>query len=183
MNKVSMVKSISELIHIGFENVIFRDMENNYYEDSNFCYVGVNVRTGKYFKHVHSTTRFGGYDHLEKSVDFKDLPEEIQKEVSEIFKNSTLEQAKEYITNRGEIMCGDVVQVTNARARKHKMVMFTVNNISSYRDYYGRCRTVYLHGKDEHGEEVKTAMTNCQIVHIGDSHLHKVAERFSIGSL
>lgn len=180
MNMLTMLSSVSSLsVLAGVQHVIIRDDENNGYDDSDFYYVGVNVVTGEYFKHYHSSTRHGGYNELLNSVMISVLAQNVQAEVQAMFAKACIAKATEIMNNDYSyvISTGDTVQVTNTRARKHKGEVFTVTDKSTYHDTYGRVQTTYLHG----GDVIKTANTNCTRTVLGDAIINTVAERLALG--
>lgn len=181
MQMINHFKTVTGLALAGIENVIISDSENNYYEDSDFYYVGVNVKSNEFFKHVHSTTRFGGYAPLDKAIMISQLSEELQETIKALYIKASETAAIEHANQSSRIEKGDTVKVTNTRARYHKQASFTVDNITVYRDRFDRVQTVYLHGTDEQGQTVKTSATNCTVITHGEDKIKNIADRLRLG--
>ncbi|AMM43617.1 hypothetical protein FDG95_gp374 [Pectobacterium phage vB_PcaM_CBB] len=180
MTIIALLSSVAAVANLAdVDSVIIMDGENNYYDDSDFYYVGVNIKTGEYFKHYHSTTRAYGFRDLPKSVCINALADNVQEDVRAMYKQACINEARRLMDTDYDyiISTGDTVKVTNTRARKHKGETFVVTHTSTYEDNYGRTQTVYLHG----GDDVKTSRTNCTRIAVGDAVINKVAERLAVG--
>lgn len=183
MSLITLLSSIAAISALtGLDNIIMMDGENNYYDDSDFYYVGFNASTGQYFKHYHSTTRAGGFRSMPNAVLLSSLSTAAQEEAGQYFKNACLAEAERLMNEEYSyvLSVGDTVNVSNTRVRKHKGETFTVLDKSTYKDMYGRTQTVYLHGANDAGD-IKTAHVNCTRVALGNEVLQDVAERLALG--
>lgn len=154
--------------------IAYRKDENNRYSDSDFYIMLLDTKEDKVIKHVYATTRFAGctefaYDYLDLTQDPKRF--KVEKKAVEILKKK-FETADFY-----EVEVGDIVKVTNPRARKFKEETFKVEEIKEFRMFNGRkvvSTTLF-------GEGIRTDINNVSIVKNSPKKISNKAFRAAVG--
>ena len=152
--------------------IVYFDGENNYYDDSDFYVIGYDTATGKPFKHVYRSTRYAGYNPLEDSSDDK----ELQKMYNDKFFQSIHDVAT-IAAIRMEAEVGDIVKVTNPRARKHKGLEFEVLSTKSFM-VFNRRESYTLVGRDG----VQSNYMNCDVIKASDKKVEIVKRNLLLGT-
>lgn len=180
MTMLTAFTNLAAMVAItGIENIIIVSREENGYDDSDFYYVGVNIKSGEYFKHYHSTTRGAGHNPLDNAAFIGSLSDTLQATVREMFKSSCVAEANRLLSTDLDrwIDVGDTVKVSNPRARKFKGVEFVVTGFDDFIDGYGRRKTVYLLGDNG----IKTNITNCTKINSGDKSIAALVDDLEVG--
>lgn len=165
-------------------NVIMYDGEHNGYDDSDFYYVGINIKTGKYFKHVYGSTRWAGKQELPNCVEFGDLAEDeidgMSKEAIKRMFDAEVERIMlenlEDMTVLEKVRVGDTVKVTNKRAKYYKDLEFVVKEVRD--DYFRGRYSRTLLWSDNH---VNTATTNVTITKHAEHNLESFRQTIKAG--
>lgn len=155
--------------------VCVNSVEHNGYDDSDFCDIILDLANRDIREVCTHTTRGAGYT-SSNSVAIATYSDEVRKALMAEFMTIGKEMALKYFQEHSVIHVGDTVQVSNPRARKFKGEIFTVDNISTYHDNYGRAQTTYAHGGD-----IKTSVRNCSVLAVSDSVLTNSADNLYYG--
>ncbi len=161
--------------------VVYRQDENNYYDDSDFYWMIHDRIDGKIIKHVYGTTRCGGCSEFPHKVHM--LVEgftanyEYEKNVVEPL---AIKQVDEYLGSQ-DIEIGDIVKVTNKRVRNFKDETFLVESKRDFKLRYGMVASTTLFGENVLSEPIKTAESNVTVIRHNDSKVKRTANRLVVG--
>tara|TARA_R110000796_G_scaffold192641_1_gene309280 strand:+ start:1041 stop:1547 length:507 start_codon:yes stop_codon:yes gene_type:complete len=158
--------------------IAYRDDENNGYNDSDFYFMILDTLDNKIIKHVHSSTRCGGFvdfkhDYLDLTKDERRF--EIEAKAVEVAKTQVLDRISNY-----DVEVGDIVKVTNPRVRSFKEETFKVESTRDFKKY-GRVISTTLFGENVHSDQIKTGETNVTVLRHNDKKLESAAFRLSVG--
>lgn len=160
--------------------IAYREDENNYYDDSDFYIMILDTKEEKIIKHVYGSTRFaGGIDFPHKYLDLtKDEKRfEIEEKAIEIaFNDFDIDDTILSSGNTFPVEVGDIVRVTNPRARKFKGETFEVEEMKEWKLRYGFVGSTTLIGGG-----VKTNLDNVTVVKHNTEKLKRKAFRKAVG--
>jgi hypothetical protein len=168
-------------IPVNIRFVVYRQDENNGYDDSDFYYMIHDRVENKIIKHVYGTTRCGGYAKFDGELfmlvdGFTSHYEYEKKFIQPIAKKQVLALISSY-----DVEIGDIVTVSNPRVRSFKNETFKVSSKKDYTLRYGKVASTTLFGENGKGEAIKTAESNVTIMFHNDKKIEDAAFRLAVG--
>lgn len=119
------------LVGTNVDNIVLCESESNGYHDSDWHAIYIDLPNGTLNAKLVNSTRFGGgFEPVPNSVELDSLTDEVKVQVNEIANEIAKAYAKEYLMSKGSrFHIGEVVNVSNNRARKFKGETFVIGKI------------------------------------------------------
>ena len=170
--QIPILKELRGLKNIRY--IKYYEGENNYYDDSNFYSMYLDLKDKKIIKNIWGTTRCAGINNTfveENKLEISDLT--IQSDFDLLEQIAEKEIDKESLLRQIGFKAGETVKVTNTRARKFKGETFKITKIQGC--YYDRNKT-YLFGVDANNNPIKTSKDNCSLIEYDEQRFKQALE-------